>query len=135
MDRKERIVVKDATCSPRGVASKMKLNSPASIAEKARQRNMRLCPHRSLFPGNSDSVARYPGMRSTKIRAGSERMPCKDGGDRWTRAKAITGINTDIIRCQGSGQASLIFFIIPQLMIKPFSYELMSISSFMPTGQ
>jgi hypothetical protein len=135
MARRERIVAKDALCSPRGVAVRMKLNSPASRAEEARQKNARRCPLRSLLLGNSDSVARYPGMRNTIIRARNDRAPCWDGGERWTKAKAIAEIKTDAIRCQGGGQASLIFFVLTQLMIKPFSYKRESISSSMPTGQ
>jgi hypothetical protein len=62
-------------------------------------------------------------MRNTKMRAGIDSAPCRDGGCRWTKAKAITEIKTDAIRCQGGGQASLIFFTLTQLLIKPFSYE------------
>jgi hypothetical protein len=34
-----------------------------------------------------------------------------------TRAKAASGIRADAIRCQGGGQASLIFFVL--LHLKP----------------
>ena len=54
------------------------------------------------------------------MRAKSDRVSCRDGGGRWTRAKAITEIKTDAIRCQGGGQASLIFFTLTQLLIITF---------------
>jgi hypothetical protein len=63
-------------------------------------------------------------MRNTKMRAENDRVPCWDGGDRWTKAKAITEIKTDAIRCQGGGQASLIFFILTQLVIITFFLDL-----------
>ena len=109
MARRERIVARDALCSPRGVAVRKKLNSPARKIEEARLRNARLCRERSLLPGKSESTARYPGIKSTRMRAGSDRVLCRDGGDRWTRAKANIEIKTDAIRCRGGGQASLIF--------------------------
>ena len=46
------------------------------------------------------------------MRAKSDRVPCKDRGERWTKAKAMIEIKTDAIRCQGGGQASLIFFLL-----------------------
>ena len=101
-------MAKDALCSPLGVAFRIKLKSPANKTEAARQRNARLCRERSLLPGKIDNVARYPGMRNTKMRARSDRVPCEDWGERWTKAKATTEIKTDAIRCQGGGQASLI---------------------------
>jgi hypothetical protein len=131
MARRERMVAKDALFSPLGVAVKMRLNSPANKTEAARQKNTRLCRVMSLLPGNAESTARYPGMRNTRIRARSDRVPCRDEDERWTSAKAITEIKTDATRYQGGGQASLIFFVLlysspkahAPLLIKPFSHE------------
>jgi hypothetical protein len=81
MASRERIVAREALCSPRGVAVRMRLNKPAKIAEEARQRNARPFPLKSLMPGNTDSVARYPGMRKTRIRARGDRISCRDEGE------------------------------------------------------
>jgi hypothetical protein len=120
MARRERIVAREALCNPRGVTVRMRLNKPASIAEEARQRNMRPFPLRSLLPGNTVSVARYPGMRKTRIRARGDRISCRDGGERWTRASATTEIKTDTIRCRGGGQANLILRILTSITDKTF---------------
>jgi len=52
-------------------------------------------------------MARYPGTGNTRIRARAERIPFKDGSERWTRAKAIMDINKQTIRCCGAGQTNL----------------------------
>jgi hypothetical protein len=61
------------------------------------------------LPGKAQIVIRYPGTSSTISKERSERLSCRDAGEKWATAMAKAGTKTDANRCQGGGQANLIF--------------------------